>query len=351
MTTSNEDFYGSIDGALTPEQAARALALAESGDTGARPEPGGAPTTTAAPDGKADEAGAPTAGGAPAPHAGGHGKGDGNADGNVQMNADNAVLLARDGKHTIPFDRLEKARQGEQHWRAQAQAAQQQLAALQAQAQARADAGQAPTTTDNMVAQAEAAIAAGADADLFGDFSEQELAEGIRKLVAQQVHAQVQAHVGKALEPLHARQRKDAAAAHYDAIYGKHPNADSIVQSEQFKAWVDSHPSAVRNALWTTFDPEKGGSAAEIVEVLDAYAKASTKFSPPPTAADARAAAQAAARAATPGVPASLTAIPGGPADGASPNERLAELDGSDLYAALEGKTPAQIEAFLNQQL
>ncbi len=355
MTTPTEDFYSSIDGALTPEQAARALALAESGDTGTKPDLGGAPTTTAAPDDKPSEVAAPKAGEATASKTEGDGKAGAAAATEEQLTAENAVLLAKDGKHTIPFDRLEKARQGEQHWRAQAEAAQQQLAALQAQAQARADAGQAPTTTDNMVAQAEAAIAAGADANLFGDFSERALAEGIQKLVAQQVAQQVQAQVAQAMQPVQAKHQQNAQAEHLTTIYTAHPNADSIVQSEQFKAWVDSHPSAVRNALLATLDPAKGGSAAEVVEVLDAYAKAAAAAAKPsdttPNAADAKAAAQAAAKAATQEVPTSLTAIPGGRADGASPNERLAELDGPDLYTALEGKTPAQIEAFLNQQL
>ena len=50
------------------------------------------------------------------------------------------------------------------------------------------------------------------------------------------------------MEPLATKQAKDAAAAHYDAIYSKHPDADSIAQSTEFAAWVNAQPSAVRNA-------------------------------------------------------------------------------------------------------
>lgn len=341
MTTSTaEDFYDSIDGAMTMEQAAMALAMAEQGDTGSKPDNGGAPTTTTAPenngDGKADDkpqdGAAPDAAGVP----------------EDKLTADNAVILAKDGKHTIPFDYLEKARQQRDEFRAQAEAAQRQLAELQAQAQARADAGEAPTKTDNMVAKAEAAIEAGVDASLFGDFSEEALAKGIQHLVALQVRTEV----AKAIEPIQTKHQQDARSEHENFIYKAHPNADSIVQSEQFKAWVDAHPSAVRNALWQTFDTEKGGTAAEIVEVLDAYDKAvKASASPPHAAKDTKAAALAAAKDAPVDAPNSLTSIPGGRADGATPNERMAELSGPDLYAALEGKTPAQIEAFLNQQL
>ena len=49
----------------------------------------------------------------------------------------NAVILARDGKHTIPYSKLEEARRNEQTARADAKAAQDELAALRAQADQR----------------------------------------------------------------------------------------------------------------------------------------------------------------------------------------------------------------------
>jgi len=354
MTATTENFFDSIDGALTPEQAAQALALAEKGDTGTpTPEPGGEPTTTTATVDKSAATATPKQ--EEQPQAASPNKDDasgadkaGATDDETGIDPSKAVVLAKDGVHTIPYERLEKARQGEQHWKAQAEAAQRQLSELQAQAQARADAGQAPTKTDNMVAAAEAAIEKGTDPGLFGDFSEEALAAGIAKLVQQQVEAQV----GKAVAPLQAKHQQDAATAHYDAIYKAHPNADSIVQSTEFKAWVDAHPSAVRNAYWQLFDQEKGGTAEQIVEVFDAFAKATGKEVPPAAAPDKGAAAKAAAAAARIEPPASLSEIPGGRADGLSPHERMASLDnGVELYAAMENMSPAQIEAFLNKQM
>lgn len=357
MTTSHESFYSGIDGALTPEQALQALALEGTGDTSTAsvPDAGGAPTTTTATDDKgAAEAGTDNEQKQPA-----QGKAD---DGNTvdvnvtevdesQIDPSKAVVLAKDGKHTIPYAKLEEARKGAQQWQAAAEAAQQQLADLQAQAQARADAGQAPTKTDNMAATAAAAIEAGADADLFGDFSEAALKAGIEKLVAQQVATQVQAHVAKAVEPLQAKHQQDAAAAHYDAIYKAHPNADSIAQSAEFKAWVDSQPSVVRNAYWGLFDGKTGGTAAEIVEVFDAYKAATAKPSSQPAAADPKAAAQAALASAKADPPSSLSSIPGGHAAGASALDATADMSGPEMMQATANMSPAQIEAWLNQQI
>lgn len=331
--------YSNIEGALTPEQAAAALAAGE-GDTSAELENGGAPDATtvtddaatdgdnkAKPDAAAtgEDAGTTTEAGDPA----------------------NAVVLARDGKHTIPYETLVKHREGEQHWKAQAEAAQQQLAELQAQAQARADAGTAPTKTDNMLATAEAAIESGADVGIFGDFSEEALAKGIATLVEQQVQARVSA----ALEPLATKQAKDAAAAHYDAIYSKHPDADSIAQSTEFAAWVNAQPSAVRNAYWGLFDAKTGGTAEEIVEVFDAFKAASTPNPNTPAAADPKAAASAAVAAAKATPPASLSSIPGARVEGASELDRAADMSGPDMLEATKNMSPAQIEAWLDRQI
>ena len=339
--------YTTIEGALSPEQAAAALAAGE-GDTSAELENGGTPDATtvtdeatatdgdnkAKPDAAAtsEDAGTTTEAGDPA----------------------NAVVLARDGKHTIPYETLVKHREGEQHWKAQAEAAaareaaaQQQLAELQAQAQARADAGTAPTKTDNMLATAEAAIESGADVGIFGDFSEEALAKGIATLVEQQVQARVSA----ALEPLATKQAKDAAAAHYDAIYSKHPDADSIAQSTEFAAWVNAQPSAVRNAYWGLFDAQTGGTAEEIVEVFDAFKAVNTPNPNTPAAADPKAAASAAVAAAKATPPASLSSIPGARVEGASELDRAADMSGPDMLEATKNMSPAQIEAWLDRQI
>ena len=319
--------YTTIEGALSPEQAAAALAAGE-GDTSAELENGGTPDATTV-----------TAGAAAT-------DGDNKAKPEAEDPA-NAVVLARDGKHTIPYETLVKHREGEQHWKAQAEAAQQQLAELQAQAQARADAGTAPTKTDNMLATAEAAIESGADVGIFGDFSEEALANGIATLVEQQVQARVSA----ALEPLATKQAKDAAAAHYDAIYSKHPDADSIAQSTEFAAWVNAQPSAVRNAYWGLFDPHTGGTAQEIVEVFDAFKGTGTPNPNTTAAADPKAAASAAVAAARATPPASLSSIPGARVEGASELDRAADMSGPDMLEATKNMSPAQIEAWLDRQI
>ena len=151
-TQINEFFDSNLGegGNFTPEQAAQLLSLAIQGDTGATPpELSSGPAAAPAPTDTSPQPAAPT---------------------EPELNADNAVILAKDGRHTISYDKLVQARETAraaqteaQTLAAQLQTAQQQLADLTAQAQARANAGQAPTATDTQVAAAQAAIEAGAN--------------------------------------------------------------------------------------------------------------------------------------------------------------------------------------------
>ena len=99
MTTSHQEFdYSSINGALTPEQAVQALAMGE-GDTSTQLEHGGAPATTTATE--ANSAAGADDNGKTAATA------DTSKDAGATTEAEDpaqAVVLARDGKHHIPYE-------------------------------------------------------------------------------------------------------------------------------------------------------------------------------------------------------------------------------------------------------
>ena len=259
----------------------------------------------------------------------------------------NPVVLAKDGVHTIPYEKLVEARDGEKHWKAQAEAAQQQLAALQAQAEQRAAAGQAPTTADAAVAQAAAAIEAGVDPDLFGDFSEEAIAKGVQKLVDARVAA-VEAKLAEVMRPLQAKAQVTEAEKHFQAIYQAHPDADSLAESAELKSWINTQPSFVRQGFEAVLSQ---GTTTQVIELLDAFKAANGRTQTPPAAQNAAEAAKAViAKAQTP-VPASLSDIPGSAAGPADELEAIRQMSASDLMGKLEGKTPDQIEALMARLL
>lgn len=329
-------------GDLTPQQAAQLLQMGDTtGDTGGAPSP----------ELSSGPAAAPAAATPPT-------KTETTPPADDSLTAENAVILAKDGKHTISYDKLVQARETaraadakSQTLAAQLEAANKQLADLQAQAQARADAGQSPTATDNQLAAAQAAINAGADPAIFGDFSEKALADGIAKLVEQQVAARMAAIDAK-LQPFEQQATTDATAAHFKAIYDAHADADSIVESQEFAAWKSSLPGVMRAAAEQALAK---GSSTDVIEVFTAFKSATGHAKPPAATAGqvspAEAAKAAIAKAAAP-VPASLSDIPGGRAAGTNLFESMENSTSSlEMLANARNMTQEQIDAWLNQTI
>jgi hypothetical protein len=321
MTINQDEFFQNLDAEnITPEQAAQMLEFGLEGDTGTMPE-----TVSEAPDAPTEQADVAD-----------QGAGDSSEAGQEAQAEPEPVLLAKDGKHTIPYEKLVEAREGERHWKAQAEAAAAELDKLREQAQTRADAGEAPTVTDQNAAIAQEAIDQGIDPDIFGDFSEEDLAKGVLKLIDQRMQQQAQ-------QMTEQQTREAAAKAHYDAIYAVHPDADSIIESKELGEWVATQPAHVKLGIETVLNT---GSAQQVVDVFTAFKQATGKAQ---SADDIRAKARQAAESAKQEPPVSLSDIPGGRASGATLEEQVAGLDGTDLLERMQDMSPDQIESLLNR--
>lgn len=348
-TQSIDDFLTQAfenGGDLTPEQAAQLLQMGDTpGDTGASAsEPSNVPDVAPA---QIEGQAVPEGEKAATPDESG-------------LTAENAVILAKDGKHTISYDKLVQAREAaqtaqaaQQAMAAQLEAANQKLVELQAQAQARAEAGQAPTQADTNAATAQAAIDAGVDPALFGDFSPEAMAKGVAQLVQAQVQARM-AELDAKLQPIQQQTARSATEVHLSAIYSAHPDADSIVESQEFAAWKSTQPGVVRAALDAALTT---GSTNDVIEVFSAF-KAATGQAAVPTATTAKAgqispaevAKAAIARAAAP-MPASISDIPGGRAGPTNVLEAMENMNGPEMLSAMNAMTPEQIDAYLNAQI
>jgi hypothetical protein len=337
------EFIESLEDELTPDQAFQLLEL-EEGDTG------GEKLEQAAQPGAADEQGTSEDATEQIAAPGESQKQE--SPGHTELTADNAVVLSKDGKHTIGYEKLVEARQGLQHWKTEAAAKDARIAELEALAKARVTAGEAPTTTDNQLAAAQSAIEAGVDPELFGDFSEQALAHGIQTLVERQVASQVQTQVaeqvGKALEPLRAKAAQDDVAAHYRTIYETHPDADAIAESKELAQWIESQPSIARDAYANVLSQ---GTAAQVVELFSVFKQntSTTQRGTKSDQDDAQRKAQEAIAKAAKAVPASLSDIPGGRASSTSRLEQMAEMNPMDLLESMNDMSSEQINAWLNR--
>lgn len=345
MTTTQQTEFlqqHAQDGVMTPEQAAQFLELVE-GDTGTKlPDTSSVPSAApadavASTDPAAELEPSKNAGELPPPS-------------DVQPDPANTVILAKDGKHTIPYSKLEEARQAEQAARAAAQAAQAELAALRAQADQRAAAGVAPTAADNASAIVQQALETGdVDPAIFGDFSEGAMAKGIATLIQQGFTS-----LRQELEPLKAQHQTSEVEKHYGAIYQAHPDADSIAESQELESWIASKPSFTQTAYRAVLDPQGNGTAKDVIELFSAFKKetgATQAAAAPAPSVDPKAAAKAAIAAAQPAVPASLSDFPGGRAGASSRMEALDALSPADLAEALEAMPQAQRDLYLSRQM
>ena len=268
-----------------------------------------------------------------------------------------APIASKSGSYTIPYEKLAEARdraktlEGENETlRAQLAelTAKQQanLASAESSAQARADAGAAQTQADQNLNTAKAAMEQGVDASLFGDFSEEGIAKGIATLMGslrEELRAELREEAARELKPLKEREAKEAADGHYGAIYAKHPDANEIVQSVEFNAWVKSLPSFQRNAVAAVFDTEQGGTAEQVIEVFDTF-KAQTGKASAPAAQDKGKAPEVQRR-----VPNSLSEMSGEQhQDIAQQVMASAGTDNAALLERMQDMTPEQIERVMN---
>ena len=264
----------------------------------------------------------------------------------VEENAENSVVLAKDGKHTIPFERLQETREQVQQYKQQVEQLTAQLAAQQ-------------TPGNTQVAQQNAAVAeavieaSGNNADvmaLFGDFSEEAIAKGVEALVSQRVSAQVQSMMDAALAPFKQQQQLSAEQQHFAYIESAHPDFESIPESQEFQAWKDAQPSFIRSAY---DDVLNKGNAEQVVELLSLY-KSQNNVSPKvdtpaPTQAMVEKAKQAVQNAPSK-VPHSVTDLPAGSPAALSADERLSNLSGPELLAEMENWSPDQVEAYMSRR-
>ena len=268
-----------------------------------------------------------------------------------------APIASKSGAYTIPYEKLSEARdraktlEGENETlRAQLAelTAKQQanLASAESNAQARADAGQQQSQADQNLDAAKAALEQGVDASLFGDFSEEGIAKGIATLMGslrEELRAELREEAARELKPLKEREAKEAADGHYGAIYAKHPDANEIVQSVEFNAWVKSLPSFQRNAVAAVFDTEQGGTAEQVIEVFDTF-KAQTGKASAPAAQDKGKAPEVQRR-----VPHSLSEMAGEQhQDIAQQVMASAGTDPNALLERMQDMTPEQIEGVMN---
>lgn len=266
---------------------------------------------------------------------------------------DGAPIASKSGAYTIPFEKLQQARDKAHALAGENEALKAQLAELsarqqanlqdqQAAAQVREAAGQQATAADRNLEAAQNAIEQGVDVSIFGDFSEEALAKGIQTLSAQmagQIRQELRAELEQGLEPLRQQREQGEVQQHYGAIYERHPDADELAQSEQFARWMQTLPSVMRDGVAYAM---QDGTTAQVIEVFDAF-KQQAGAAAAPHKSQAKGAPEVQRR-----VPNSLSEMAGEPHRDVVQQTLETAGNPAALMEAMESMTPAQIERLMN---
>lgn len=273
-----------------------------------------------------------------------------------ELNASNAKVLAKDGIHTIPYESLEKARKGEQEWKAKAEGFEQALAEARSQIQT----GQATTpAAEQNLATAEAAIAASGDNTdviaMFGDFSEEAIAKGVDALLEVRVPGAIQAAIDKALQPFQQQQQlqqaqlaKSAEQQHFDAISAAHPDFESVAESQEFQNWKDAQPGILQGAYDQILN---SGTSAEVNELLTLYKQANNLNVATSDVNSIKEQAKQAVSKAQTQVPHSVSDLPAGSPAGVTLDERMAAMSPAQQVEAMASWTSEQIDAYVSRNV
>lgn len=246
------------------------------------------------------------------------------------------VILAKDGVHTISYDKLVEARESRREALQLAQEAREQAKQYQAEVEA----------MKQKIIELSQPKEQEFQVDL-GDFSEEALQKAFEGLTKhqQQLVAKESERLKKEMEATIARyeqsQQELAAQEHANTILSAHPDIHSILESDELEAYILSKSASEQVQLRKTLE---AGSAKQIVGMFDDYKKSGYFLKD--------AAREAAANVkATKGVPNSLSDVPSGRTSHASKADAMREMDGLNLLGAMEDMSPEEIEAYLNNHL
>ncbi len=258
----------------------------------------------------------------------------------AEAKAEDPVLLARDGKHVIPYSRLEEAQQKA----AQLEAALQESNALIAKLQ---EAKAADAETGGTAAQ-EAVIA-----EYNGEFPEvaADLKPYLQKLIDAGVEtktSELKAKLDAALAPVQKVAADKAAEEHFGSIRGVHSDFDQLVESNAVERWIKTQPSFLQASMQKVYE---SGTAGEVIELFTAYKDAqgirADKTVATPSKEDFKGKAAAVIAAAKGGKPLSLSDVPSAGEVVTDEIGAESKMTASQLLAKMEQMSPDKILAHL----
>jgi hypothetical protein len=336
--TTVQDFLDTnqVTGALTPEQAAQLLELPHEGDTVDETETASAPAPAPA---EPETRPAVEAESNPT-------KTEAEP---AELTADNAAILAKDGKHLIPFDKLAEARDSAQRAAAERDEARRLAEELQAKLEAASrqpEVKQAPAATPEAVDLKELREQHYEAVQMGDKALALELADKIEAEVVRRAEVAAAQRVAQREQELEAKAAATALQRVADDAKAKYPALNEAGDKADQDA-IDFVVSK-RDALIARGEAPHKALEQAVAKAAELF-KWSGHAAPQPSPKDAAAAAAAAIANAKTTAPATLSDIPGGKPAGQSLEVQLASMNAAEMVELMERLSPEQREDLLNR--
>ena len=242
------------------------------------------------------------------------------------------VLLAKDGKHIIPFERLQEMTEKAAQWEAFAR---EQAALVESLKQAKAEDAETGGT------KAQEAVMA----EYKGEFPEvfEDLKGHIQSMINAGVSAkmtELEARLNDTIAPMQQTAQNNAMDAHFNAIKSAISDFDQLVVSGAVQDWIKTQPSYVQKAATAVLEQ---GTASEVIELFSNYKASLPNKRAVPSKDDLNAKANAVIAKAKAKTPTSLTDVPSGTSAAIDDDAAEAGMSAQQLFAKYQGMPPDKI--------
>jgi hypothetical protein len=247
-------------------------------------------------------------------------------------------LLAKDGKHQIPYQELVDARSKAAEWE---QFASQQAELIKSlQAAKVEDAGTGDTKSQDAVL-----------AEYQGEFPEvaEDMKPFIQRMIDEGIKAglsQFENEIAQRVAPIEKIANETAAERYFSSIRQAHPDADEIVDDKDFSAWVNKQPSFVKASYIEALEYKR--PASDLIEMFSAYKEAAGIKNP---VADVTGKAKAIIANTKRSGPGSLTDIPAGTTGQHDEAEQMMTMTSRELEQKFWNKSPSEINKIMSKLL
>jgi hypothetical protein len=262
------------------------------------------------------------------------------ASGAEQETTEEPEVLAKDGKHFIPFQVLEEARSKAAEWEQFSHQQAELIKSLQEAKIQDAKSGEGSTEAQEQVLE-----------EYRGEFPEvvEDMKPFIQRMINEGIKnglSQFQNEINERVAPVEKIANETAAERYFSSIRAAHPDADAIVDDKAFNVWVNKQPSFVKASYIDALEYKR--PASDLIEMFSAYKDAAGIKNP---VADVTGKAKDIIANTKRSGPGSLTDIPAGTTGQHDEAEQMMTMTSRELEQKFWNKSPSEINKMMSKLL